>query len=102
MPIKNIVHGIAKNVAERTAPGYVPPPPPPLNAADKHRLIKAKARIETIAQKLEMLAAALTATHKELAPYKFQEFDLARVSQSLADDRRDLLQHIARLEQAIK
>ena len=102
MSLKNLMHGVAKTIAERTAPDYIPPPPPPLTAADKHRLMKAKAKLEVSAQKLAQLAAFLTATHKELAPYQIKDCDVATVGNTLIALRRELTQQIARIEDVLK
>lgn len=111
MPLKEIVHGMAKTIAaktttlaERTAPEYVPPPPKrdPLTMADKHRLIKIKANIEASAKKLDQIAELLQTAQKEVSVYHLPDFDLSALSTALKVMRRDLTQHIGRLDDALK
>lgn len=102
MALKNTIHEMAKTLAERTSPDYVPPPPPPLNAADKHRVLKIKAKLNVIAEKMEMLAAAISSAHKELAPYQFAGCNLAAISESLNQARGQLTTQANMLEKKLE
>lgn len=103
MPLKKIVHEVAKNIAEKTAPDYVPPvpKPEPLTIADKHRLIRVKGNLDATAKKLAVIEDYLSTTNKEVR-CKLDNFDLPSIVRQVKKIRDTLRAHIDTIDKSLK